>query len=190
MSGVFRSVAVATAITVALHVPSRPKPTLHTALFNQSLASLADGDGSGQIGSKPTAGSTRARRWPATPGRRYPVAPAGTIAKQIPSGLDRLPEAGPGPDHSQRIQPFRLGCRVTSGFRPGRRSYHGKCLRPMSRSRASRRPGLRRISARQDGVGGVGTYRHTRSVHLDVADRQWSWHRGGRRRVASLWRDY
>ncbi len=34
-------------------------------------------------------------------------------------------------------------------------------------------------------VGGVGIYGHTRSVHVDVGDRVFSWH-GNRRRSAML----
>jgi uncharacterized protein YcbK (DUF882 family) len=33
----------------------------------------------------------------------------------------------------------------------------------------------------QAGVGGVGTYGHTRSVHVDVAPRVYSWSHGRRR---------
>jgi hypothetical protein len=35
----------------------------------------------------------------------------------------------------------------------------------------------------QPGVGGVGTYGHTRSVHVDVAERKYSWHGRSSRRM-------
>jgi hypothetical protein len=154
------------------------------------MASLADGDGSDQIRSKPTAGSTRARKMASHAGPAISGGPAGTIAKQIPSvSISCLK-----PDLVRIIRSasshFGSAAVITSGFRPGRRSYHGKCMAADVQIAGVAPSRLAAYFRAQDGVGGVGTYRHTRSVHLDVADRQWSWHRGGRRRVASLWRDY
>ena len=59
---------------------------------------------------------------------------------------------------------------VTSGYRGGGRrgSFHRSCQ-----------------AADVQIVGGVGTYGHTRSVHVDVGDRVFSWY-GTRRRSASL----
>jgi uncharacterized protein YcbK (DUF882 family) len=67
---------------------------------------------------------------------------------------------------------------VTSGFRRGR-GYHAKCMAADVQI-AGVSPGtLARWFRSQPDVGGVGTYRHTRSVHVDVAERKYSWH-GGR----------
>lgn len=75
---------------------------------------------------------------------------------------------------------------VTSGFRPPNRarrgSYHRRCMAadiqipgvPSSRVAAAAR--------NLTGIGGVGTYCHTRSVHVDVGPRRdWSWGCGRRK---------
>lgn len=69
---------------------------------------------------------------------------------------------------------------VTSGFR-GRKitrsgSYHGRCMAADVQI-AGVSPGkLRQVARATPGVGGIGTYCHTRSVHIDVGPRrEWSW---------------
>jgi hypothetical protein len=76
---------------------------------------------------------------------------------------------------------------ITSGFRRSRSSYHGKCMAADVQI-AGVSPGtLARYFRAQEGVGGVGTYGHTRSVHVDVAGRTYSWHHGRRKaRYASI----
>jgi uncharacterized protein YcbK (DUF882 family) len=71
---------------------------------------------------------------------------------------------------------------VTSGFRRGR-GYHAKCMAADVQI-AGVSPGtLARYFRSQPGVGGVGTYGHTRSVHVDVAPRKYSWHGRSSRRM-------
>jgi uncharacterized protein YcbK (DUF882 family) len=75
---------------------------------------------------------------------------------------------------------------ITSGFRGGRgRSYHAKCMAADVQIAGVGPGALAGYFRRQGGVGGVGTYGHTRSVHVDVAPRTYSWHGRSRRlRVA------
>jgi hypothetical protein len=71
---------------------------------------------------------------------------------------------------------------VTSGFRRGR-GYHAKCMAADVQI-AGVSPGtLARWFRSQPDAGGVGTYGHTRSVHVDVADRKYSWHGRSSRRM-------
>jgi uncharacterized protein YcbK (DUF882 family) len=71
---------------------------------------------------------------------------------------------------------------VTSGFRRGR-GYHAKCMAADVQI-AGVQPGtLARYFRSQPGVGGVGTYGHTRSVHVDIAPRKYSWHSRSSRRM-------
>jgi Peptidase M15 len=115
--------------------------------------------------------------------------PAGTAVKQIGSvstaclkpQLMRIIRGAS--DH------FGSAAVITSGYRPGRRSYHGKCMAADVQI-AGVSPGtLARYFRAQPGVGGVGTYGHTRSVHVDVADRVYSWYHGRRGRSAQLNQD-
>jgi hypothetical protein len=73
---------------------------------------------------------------------------------------------------------------ITSGYRAGRgRSYHAKCM-AADVQMAGVSPGtLARYFRGQAGVGGVGTYGHTRSVHVDIAPRKFSWHGRSSRRI-------
>jgi Peptidase M15 len=69
---------------------------------------------------------------------------------------------------------------ITSGYRGGRgRSYHAKCMAADVQIAGVGSGTLARYFRAQAGVGGVGTYGHTRSVHVDVASRKFNWH--GRR---------
>lgn len=73
---------------------------------------------------------------------------------------------------------------VTSGFRRGR-GFHARCMAADVQIAGVGSGVLARYFRGQPGVGGVGTYGHTRSVHVDVADRKYSWHgRSRRTRVA------
>lgn len=76
---------------------------------------------------------------------------------------------------------------VTSGFRgrtPRRSgSYHGRCMAADIQVKGVSPGEVRRIALRTPGVGGVGSYCHTRSIHIDVGPRRtWSWGCGKRRR--------
>jgi hypothetical protein len=77
---------------------------------------------------------------------------------------------------------------VTSGFRAsGRRgSYHRKCLAADIQIAGVAPSSLARFLRGIDDVGGVGTYGHTRSVHVDVGERVFTWYGSKRRRTASL----
>jgi Peptidase M15 len=189
MSGVLRSAACAAAITVVLHSPAGAEADASPAAFNQTMANLTEA--AGTTGSVAIAPGREPRGGKGSGQGRLAVSsgPAGSILKQIPS----VSIACFKPDLVRIIRSasthFGSAAIITSGFRPGRRSYHGKCMAADVQI-AGVSPGrLAAYFRAQDGVGGVGTYRHTRSVHVDVAGREFSWH-GGRRRVASLWRDY
>jgi uncharacterized protein YcbK (DUF882 family) len=71
---------------------------------------------------------------------------------------------------------------VTSGFRRGR-GYHAKCMAADVQIAGVSSGTLARYFRGQAGVGGVGTYGHTRSVHVDVAPRKYSWHGRSSRRM-------
>ncbi|WP_075218204.1 YcbK family protein [Mongoliimonas terrestris] len=76
---------------------------------------------------------------------------------------------------------------VTSGFRGPQRarrgSYHRRCMAADVQV-AGISPRQVAAAARSiKGIGGVGTYCHTRSVHVDVGPRRdWRWSCGKRRR--------
>jgi uncharacterized protein YcbK (DUF882 family) len=82
---------------------------------------------------------------------------------------------------SNASQHFGSPAVITSGYRAGRRSYHGKCMAADVQIAGVAPSTLARYFRRQDGVGGVGTYEHTRSVHVDVAPRSYTWHHGRRK---------
>jgi uncharacterized protein YcbK (DUF882 family) len=112
--------------------------------------------------------------------------PAGTIVRQTPSvSISCLRPRLVGVLRRASLH-FGSAAIVTSGYRPGRRSYHGKCMAADVQI-AGVSPGtLARYFKAQPGVGGVGSYGHTRSVHVDVAERKFNWHgKKKRRRVAS-----
>lgn len=74
---------------------------------------------------------------------------------------------------------------VTSGYRGGGRSgsYHRKCQAADVQIAGVAPSAIARYARNHGSVGGVGTYGHTRSVHVDVGDRVFSWN-GNRRRNA------
>ncbi|MGL4439992.1 MAG: YcbK family protein [Bosea sp. (in: a-proteobacteria)] len=76
---------------------------------------------------------------------------------------------------------------VTSGHRGGGRrgSYHHKCQAADIQIAGVSPSAIARYARSLSAVGGVGTYGHTRSVHVDVGDRVFSWY-GNRRRSAML----
>ena len=76
---------------------------------------------------------------------------------------------------------------VTSGHRGGGRrgSFHRSCQAADVQIAGVSPSAIARHARAMPGVGGVGTYGHTRSVHVDVGDRVFSWY-GTRRRSASL----
>jgi uncharacterized protein YcbK (DUF882 family) len=82
---------------------------------------------------------------------------------------------------SNASQHFGSPAIITSGYRAGRRSYHGKCMAADVQIAGVAPSTLARYFRKQDGVGGVGTYGHTRSVHVDVAPRSYTWHHGRRK---------
>jgi uncharacterized protein YcbK (DUF882 family) len=113
--------------------------------------------------------------------------PGGAITRQIPS----VSTACLRPSLTRIIRDasshFGSAAVITSGYRPGRRSYHGKCMAADIQIAGVSPATLARYLRGRPGVGGVGTYGHTRSVHVDVAERSYSWHHGKRRtRLARL----
>lgn len=76
---------------------------------------------------------------------------------------------------------------VTSGLRTGGRrgSFHRTCKAADFQIAGVAPSVITRYARGLSGVGGVGAYSHTRSVHVDIGDRVFSWY-GGRRRSAAL----
>ncbi|MGL5735626.1 MAG: YcbK family protein [Beijerinckiaceae bacterium] len=73
---------------------------------------------------------------------------------------------------------------VTSGHRHGGRrgSYHRKCMAADIQIAGISPGAIARYARSHPSVGGVGTYGHTRSVHVDVGGRVYSWYGKGRGR--------
>ena len=67
---------------------------------------------------------------------------------------------------------------VTSGFRTGgrRHSQHRYCKAADIQIAGARPSQIVGYAQLQDEVGGIGTYRHTRSVHVDVREQKISWY--------------
>lgn len=67
---------------------------------------------------------------------------------------------------------------VTSGFRTGgrRHSQHRYCKAADIQIAGVRPSQIVGYAQLQDEVGGIGTYRHTRSVHVDVREQKISWY--------------
>ena len=67
---------------------------------------------------------------------------------------------------------------VTSGFRAGgrRHSLHRACKAADIQIAGVRPSQIVGYAQLQDEVGGIGTYRHTRSVHVDVREQKISWY--------------
>ncbi|WP_181702494.1 YcbK family protein [Chthonobacter albigriseus] len=69
---------------------------------------------------------------------------------------------------------------LTSGYRPPGRarpgSYHRRCMAADIQIPGVAPSRLARAARNLAGIGGVGTYCHTRSVHVDVGPRRdWAW---------------
>ncbi|MGL4325835.1 MAG: YcbK family protein [Beijerinckiaceae bacterium] len=73
---------------------------------------------------------------------------------------------------------------VTSGHRHGGRrgSYHRKCMAADIQIAGVSPGAIARYARSHPSVGGVGTYGHTRSVHVDVGGRVYSWYGNSRRK--------
>ncbi|WP_181707289.1 YcbK family protein [Chthonobacter rhizosphaerae] len=76
---------------------------------------------------------------------------------------------------------------VTSGFRGAQRarrgSYHRRCMAADVQVVGVAPRKVAAVARSIPGIGGVGTYCHTRSVHVDVGPRRdWSWSCRKRRR--------
>jgi uncharacterized protein YcbK (DUF882 family) len=106
---------------------------------------------------------------------------SGAVAKQIPSVSTSCLKPSLMKIIRGASDHFGSQAMITSGYRRSRTSYHGKCMAADVQI-AGVSPGtLARYFRAQPGVGGVGTYGHTRSVHVDVAPRVYTWYRGRRR---------
>lgn len=75
---------------------------------------------------------------------------------------------------------------ITSGYRKGgsRGSYHRKCMAADIQIEGVSPRKIADYARGLPDVGGVGTYGHTRSVHVDVGERVFNWH-GKRRRYTN-----
>jgi hypothetical protein len=108
----------------------------------------------------------------------------GTVAKQIPSVSTGCLKPELMAILRRASNHFGSEIVITSGYRGGRgHSYHSKCMAADVQIAGVSTGTLARYFRSQPGVGGVGTYGHTRSVHVDVAPRKYSWHGRSSRRV-------
>ena len=173
MNGLRALAAVAAATAFASHAKSQSaEGPLVVAFFSQQQASAVP-DVTGPIPRRLAAGVER------DAGGR------GGIDKQIASvaigclkpELMRVIREASGHFHATAV--------ITSGYRPGRRSYHGRCMAADVQIPGVSPGALARWFRSQPGVGGVGVYGHTRSVHVDVAPRQFTWRHGRRKRYAA-----
>jgi uncharacterized protein YcbK (DUF882 family) len=112
---------------------------------------------------------------------RVSAGPSGSVSKQIPSVSTSCLK--PSLMHIIRGASNHFGSSavITSGYRRGRHSYHGKCMAADVQIAGVSPGALAKYFRSQPGVGGVGTYGHTRSVHVDVAPRKYTWYHGRRR---------
>jgi uncharacterized protein YcbK (DUF882 family) len=108
-------------------------------------------------------------------------AAAGSVEKQIPSVSTSCLKPSLMNVLRKASNDFGRPVIITSGYRPSRRSYHGKCMAADVQIDGVAPSRLARYFRSQPGVGGVGHYGHTRSVHVDVASRKFTW-AGSRRR--------
>ena len=113
---------------------------------------------------------------------------AGSFEKQISSVSTACLKPGLMQIVRNASSHFGSAAIITSGYRRSRSSYHGKCMAADVQIAGVSSGTLARYFRNQSGVGGVGTYGHTRSVHVDVAPRRFTWHHG-RRRTAELAHD-
>jgi Peptidase M15 len=180
MSGIRRSAAIAAAMTLG---------SLGSSLAQDAsspLAFFAPEQNTSKPQIAPAGPSAASGGVKVSSGGVVQSGPAGTVQKQIPSVATGCLK----PDLMRIVRGasahFGSAAIITSGYRSGRRSYHGKCMAADVQI-AGVSPGtLARYFRSQSGVGGVGTYGHTRSVHVDVAPRQYTWYHGRRKRYASL----
>jgi Peptidase M15 len=178
MSGIQKSAAIAVVMTLGnLSSASAQDTSSPLAFFSPE-----------QSQSKPSAirAESTASGVKVSSGGVVQSGPAGSLDKQIPSVSTGCLK----PELTRIIRGasshFGSAAIITSGYRPGRRSYHGKCMAADVQI-AGVSPGtLARYFRAQSGVGGVGTYGHTRSVHVDVSPRQYTWYHGRRKRFATL----
>jgi uncharacterized protein YcbK (DUF882 family) len=112
---------------------------------------------------------------------RAPAGRAGVLAKQIPSVSTSCLKPSLVSIIRGASNHFGSQAVITSGYRPSRRSYHGKCMAADVQIAGVSPGALARYFRSQSAVGGVGTYGHTRSVHVDVAPRVYTWYHGRRR---------
>jgi Peptidase M15 len=134
---------------------------------------------SAKLGAKaaPTAGKSA----PNKSAERVSSDPSGAVAKQIPSVSTSCLKPGLISIIRNASHHFGSSAVITSGYRSGRHSYHGKCMAADVQISGVSPSTLAKFFRSQPGVGGVGTYGHTRSVHVDVAPRKYTWYHGRRR---------
>ncbi|MGL4242168.1 MAG: YcbK family protein [Beijerinckiaceae bacterium] len=162
------------------------------AILSCAAPALADGDGSASPLAfvRENAASTASVDRAATQEAKAVVAPAQRtgggqgIVRQTPSVSIGCLKPELVSILRRASSHYRSEVTVTSGFRGGRgRSYHAKCMAADVQIAGVSPGALARYFRGQEGVGGVGTYGHTRSVHVDVAPRKFSWHGRSSRRI-------
>jgi uncharacterized protein YcbK (DUF882 family) len=112
---------------------------------------------------------------------RAPAGRAGVLAKQIPSVSTSCLRPSLVAIIRSASNHFGSQAVITSGYRRSRSSYHGKCMAADVQIAGVSPGALARYFRSHPSVGGVGTYGHTRSVHVDVAPRVYTWYHGRRR---------
>jgi hypothetical protein len=173
------------------------RPMAALCLFVSATPALSDADASASplafsqadAGSQPAAADRPAARPEAlsstsTSPRAASGSGGGGIVKQTPSVAIGCLKPGLVTILRRASAHYGDEVIVTSGFRGGRgRSYHARCMAADVQIAGISPGALARWFRSQPDVGGVGTYGHTRSVHVDVAPRKFSWHGRSARRV-------
>ena len=128
-----------------------------------------------EVGDEPEVASPKAPRAPDAPTSREE---ADYLVKQTPRVIMHCFPAALRTVLGRMAKHFGSPVIVTSGFRTGgrRHSQHRYCRAADIQIAGVRPSQIVGYAQLQDEVGGIGTYRHTRSVHVDVREQKISWY--------------
>ena len=128
-----------------------------------------------EVGDEPEAAAPNAPRKIDAPTSR---AEADYLVKQTPRVMTHCFPASLRQVLARMSKHFGSPVIVTSGFRSGGRrgSLHRVCKAADIQIAGVRPSQIVGYAQLQDEVGGIGTYRHTRSVHVDVREQKISWY--------------
>lgn len=128
-----------------------------------------------EVGEEPEVASPKAPRAPDAPTTKEEAA---YLIKQTPRVMMHCFPASLRSVLTRMSKHFGSPVIVTSGFRTGgrRHSQHRYCKAADIQIAGVRPSQIVGYAQLQDEVGGIGTYRHTRSVHVDVREQKISWY--------------